>query len=95
MLNFDPSKDKDARKNLDALWEKLSDGGEPLMPLDTYPFSDRYGWIKDKYGVTWQIVPVDLDTMMQGSEEEVSRVTKAFLKMKKFDLATLKTAHEG
>src|SRR3989338_6968065 len=39
MLNFDPSTDKDARKNLDALWEKLSDGGKPLMPLQEYPFS--------------------------------------------------------
>ena len=56
MLNFDQSDDKDARKNLDALWEKLSEGGEPLMPLDTYPFSERYGWIKDKYGVTWQLI---------------------------------------
>lgn len=56
MLNFDPSKDKDARKNLDALWAKLSDGGEALMPLDTYPFSERYGWIKDKYGVNWQLI---------------------------------------
>ncbi len=56
MLNFDPSKDKDARKNLDALWEKLSDGGKPLMPLDKYPFSDHYGWIQDKYGVSWQLI---------------------------------------
>jgi len=56
MLNFDPSSDKDARQHLDALWEKLSDGGIPLMPLDKYPFSERYGWIKDKYGVTWQLI---------------------------------------
>ncbi len=56
MLNFDPSKDKDARKHLDALWETLSDGGEPMMPLDKYPFSERYGWIKDKYGVSWQLI---------------------------------------
>lgn len=56
MVNFDPSVDKDARKNLDALWTKLSDGGSPLMPLDTYPFSERYGWIKDKYGVSWQLI---------------------------------------
>ncbi len=56
MVNFDPSVDKDARKNLDALWEKLSDGGEPMMPIDTYPFSERYGWIKDKYGVSWQLI---------------------------------------
>lgn len=56
MLNFDPSTDKEARKNLDALWEKLSDGGTPMMPLDKYPFSERYGWIKDKYGVSWQLI---------------------------------------
>ena len=56
MLNFDPSVDKDARKHLDALWAKLSDGGTPLMPLQKYPFSERYGWIKDKYGVTWQLI---------------------------------------
>jgi len=56
MLNFDPSKDSNARANLDALWEKLSDGGTPLMPLDKYDFSEHYGWIKDKYGVTWQLI---------------------------------------
>lgn len=56
MLNFDPSLDPDARKNLDALWEKLSDGGTALMPLDAYPFSDHYGWIQDKYGVSWQLI---------------------------------------
>lgn len=56
MVNFDPSTDSNARKNLDALWEKLSDGGTPLMPLDTYPFSERYGWIQDKFGVSWQLI---------------------------------------
>ena len=56
MVNFDPSVDKDARKNLDTLWAKLSDGGEPLMPIDKYPFSERYGWIKDKHGLTWQLI---------------------------------------
>ena len=56
IVNFDPSKDNDARKNLDRAWEKLSDGGIALMPLDTYPFSERYGWVKDKYGMTWQLI---------------------------------------
>lgn len=56
MLNFDPSTDKNARQNLDALWEKLSENGKVLMPLDTYPFSDHYGWIQDKYGVNWQLI---------------------------------------
>lgn len=56
ILNFDPSQMKDARKSLDTLWEKLADGGKPLMALDKYPFSERYGWIQDKYGVSWQLI---------------------------------------
>lgn len=56
MLNFDPSTNPQAREDLDALWEKLSEGGEALMPLDAYPFSERYGWIKDTYGVSWQLI---------------------------------------
>lgn len=56
MVNFDPSRDPQAREHLDALWAKLSEGGEPMMPLDKYPFSERYGWIKDKYGLTWQLI---------------------------------------
>lgn len=59
MLNFDPSKDPKARENLDALWAKLSEGGSPLMPIDTYPFSERYGWIQDKYGISWQLILTD------------------------------------
>lgn len=56
ILNFDPSRDKRARENLDALWDKLSQGGTTLMPLDKYPFSERYGWIQDKYGPSWQLI---------------------------------------
>jgi len=41
---------------VDELWAKLSEGGTPLMPLDSYPFSPRYGWIQDKYGVSWQLI---------------------------------------
>lgn len=55
-LNFDPSKDTNARENLDALWGKLSDGGKTLMPLQEYPFSKWYGWVQDKYGVSWQLM---------------------------------------
>ena len=40
---------------VDELWAKLADGGTPLMPLDKYPFSEKYGWIQDKFGVSWQI----------------------------------------
>lgn len=41
---------------VDELWTQLSDGGETLMPLDSYPFSNRYGWTEDKYGVSWQLI---------------------------------------
>ncbi len=59
ILNFDPSKDEQAKESLDALWNKLSPGGMALMPLDKYPFSERYGWIQDKYGVSWQLILSD------------------------------------
>lgn len=59
MVNFDPSKDADAAKNIDAVWEKLMDGGKALMPLDEYPFSKRYGWVEDKYGLSWQLMLTD------------------------------------
>ena len=95
-LNFDPSRDKNARKNLDATWEKLSNGGSVLMELDKYPFSERYGWLQDKYGVSWQIVPSVMGEMMgKGTPELIARVTQAFLKMKKFDIATVQKAADG
>jgi predicted 3-demethylubiquinone-9 3-methyltransferase (glyoxalase superfamily) len=56
MVNFDPSQDQNARERIDEIWDKLSQGGNVLMPLDKYPFSERYGWIQDKYGVTWQLI---------------------------------------
>jgi predicted 3-demethylubiquinone-9 3-methyltransferase (glyoxalase superfamily) len=59
ILNFDPSRDNDARANLDRAWGKLSSGGTALMPLQEYPFSERYGWIQDKYGLSWQLILSD------------------------------------
>jgi predicted 3-demethylubiquinone-9 3-methyltransferase (glyoxalase superfamily) len=63
IVNFDPllfkdssSPEKEARKQIDLAWEKLSKGGTTLMPLDKYPFSERYGWIQDKYGLSWQLI---------------------------------------
>ena len=44
---------------VDDLWAALSEGGETLMPLDSYPFSDRYGWTEDEYGVSWQLLNAD------------------------------------
>jgi len=43
-------------EQVDALWSELSKGGDPLMPLDSYPFSDRYGWTNDRYGLSWQVM---------------------------------------
>ncbi len=59
MVNFDPSVDAQAREHLDDLWKKLSDGGQVLMPLEAYPFSERYGWVKDCYDLTWQLILTD------------------------------------
>jgi predicted 3-demethylubiquinone-9 3-methyltransferase (glyoxalase superfamily) len=59
MVNFDPSREKDARENLDAAWEKLLPGGTVLMPIQEYPFSKRYGWLQDKYGLSWQLILTD------------------------------------
>lgn len=59
MLNFDPSVDPQAREHLDELWAALSEGGQELMPLGEYPFSPRYGWVADRYGVTWQLILTD------------------------------------
>jgi predicted 3-demethylubiquinone-9 3-methyltransferase (glyoxalase superfamily) len=59
ILNFDPFRDEQARASLDALWAELSQGGTVLMPLDRYPFSERYGWIQDRYGLSWQLILSD------------------------------------
>jgi len=50
MMHFDQA------AALDEVWNKLVEGGKVMMPLDKYPFSDRYGWLADKYGVSWQLM---------------------------------------
>jgi predicted 3-demethylubiquinone-9 3-methyltransferase (glyoxalase superfamily) len=68
---------------IDYYWSKLS----------AVPESEECGWIKDKYGVSWQIVPVQMDEIMQkATPEQAQKVTKAFLAMKKFDIAKLEEA---
>ncbi len=59
ILNFDSSEDDQAEKHLNDLWAKLLEGGEVLMELGGYPFSQRYGWVKDRYGLTWQLLLSD------------------------------------
>lgn len=56
MVNFDPSQNPRAQEDLQALWDKLAEGGTALMPLQEYPFSKYYGWMQDKYGVSWQLI---------------------------------------
>ena len=46
----------DTKDEVDALWKRLFDGGSELMPLDSYPFSERFGWLTDRYGLSWQIM---------------------------------------
>jgi len=58
ILNFDPSKGR-SKEDLEALWEKLRPGGSVLMPLGQYSFSPLFGWIQDKYGLSWQLVLSD------------------------------------
>lgn len=74
----------DTQAEIDHYWTKLS----------AVPESEQCGWLKDRYGLSWQIVPAEMDEMMRsGSPEQVASVTKAFLEMKKFDLAALRRAY--
>ncbi len=60
LFKFNPSVSFHARcgtkEEVDAVWAKLSPGGKVLMPLDRYPFSERYGWLEDRYGLSWQVI---------------------------------------
>lgn len=61
IVNFDPARETNAREKLNEVWSKLSEGGTALMPLDKYAFSEWYGWIQDKYGVSWQLILTNPD----------------------------------
>jgi predicted 3-demethylubiquinone-9 3-methyltransferase (glyoxalase superfamily) len=76
------------QKELDYYWEKLSQGGDPK--------AQQCGWLKDKYGVSWQVVPEQLSNMMNDDDRErADRVMKVMLQMKKLDLHALEEAYEG
>ena len=60
-VNFDPSRDPQARERLDISWAKLAEGGKVLMELGEYPFSKRYGWVQDRFGLSWQLILTDPD----------------------------------
>ncbi|HYM87603.1 MAG TPA: VOC family protein [Nitrospiraceae bacterium] len=75
----------ETQKEIDEMWEKLSHGGE----------EGQCGWLKDKYGLSWQIVSPEWDEMLQDKDVKKSeRVMKAILQMTKPDIKTLKQAYE-
>ncbi|MEJ0054015.1 MAG: VOC family protein [bacterium] len=75
----------EGQEEVDEFWDKLSEGGE----------KGRCGWLKDKFGVSWQIVPVALARLMSDPDPEKSKhVTAAMLRMTKLDVATLEAAYE-
>jgi predicted 3-demethylubiquinone-9 3-methyltransferase (glyoxalase superfamily) len=76
----------ETQKEIDHYWGKLS----------ADPKAEQCGWLKDKYGLSWQIVPTMMDQMLATKDKKkLARVTEAFLKMKKFDLETLNRAYQG
>jgi predicted 3-demethylubiquinone-9 3-methyltransferase (glyoxalase superfamily) len=76
----------ETQEEIDYYWEKLS----------AHPEAEQCGWLKDKYGLSWQITPNEMDEMMKDKDEKkIARVTEAFLKMKKFDIETLRKAYRG
>lgn len=74
------------QEEVDYFWEKLSDGGTEV----------QCGWLKDKFGVSWQVVPTILDEYLRDPDPiKASQVMEAMLKMIKIDIAELKRAYEG
>jgi len=75
----------ETQKEVDELWEKLSEGGS----------KERCGWLKDKFGLSWQVVPSALGRMLQDEDPKKSaRVMRAMMKMDKLDIEGLKQAYE-
>ena len=72
----------DDQAEIDALWEKLAEGGEHV----------QCGWLTDKFGVSWQIVPRMLPELLGGDTEHTDRVMRAVMSMKKLDIAQMEEA---
>ena len=76
----------DNQEEIDYYWAKLS----------AVPEAEACGWVKDKFGVSWQIVPTIMYEMQKTKDrQKLARLTEAFLKMKKFDIAALKQSYDG
>jgi len=78
----------ETQDEIDYYWEKLSAGGDPK--------AQQCGWLKDKYGLSWQVVPTRMDEMMKdGNSPGAKRAVEAMLGMKKIDIAALQRAFDG
>ncbi|HKY39156.1 MAG TPA: VOC family protein [Polyangiaceae bacterium] len=78
----------DTQPEIDRLWEKLSVGGDAK--------AQQCGWLKDKFGLSWQIVPSILASLVGDSDvTKAARTMRALLEMKKLDIARLQNAHDG
>ena len=78
----------ETQTEIDRYWDKLGEGGDER--------AQRCGWLKDKYGVSWQIVPIALFELLGGTDTQgAQRVMRAMLQMEKLDLAALRRAYEG
>ncbi|HEY5566989.1 MAG TPA: VOC family protein [Gammaproteobacteria bacterium] len=78
----------EAQDEVDYYWENLSKDGDPK--------AQQCGWLKDKYGLSWQVIPTVLfDMISEPDSEKSQRATSAMLQMKKFDIAKLKRAYDG
>ncbi|MEP0813656.1 MAG: VOC family protein [bacterium] len=76
----------ETQEEIDRIWEKLTDGGEEI----------QCGWLKDRYGLSWQIDPESIETMLTaGGPEATERVMEAVMGMVKLDMAELQKAYEG
>jgi predicted 3-demethylubiquinone-9 3-methyltransferase (glyoxalase superfamily) len=75
------------QQEIDYFWDKLSEGGDPR--------AQQCGWLKDKFGVSWQILPKNMGELFAGDPAAGGRATKAMLKMKKIDIAGIQKARNG
>ena len=77
----------ETQQEIDHYWSRLSEGGEPQ--------AQQCGWLKDRYGVSWQVVPSSMARLMTTGADKAERVMSAVLKMKKIDIAALERAYAG
>jgi predicted 3-demethylubiquinone-9 3-methyltransferase (glyoxalase superfamily) len=75
----------ESQDEIDEFWEKLTEGGAEV----------QCGWLRDRFGVSWQIVPVGIDKVFAGDPEKANRAMKAMLQMVKIDMAALQKAYDG